>query len=155
MAAPNIGVFCGPRFNDLLMQYIDACGGPAHVWLKHIDSKALFSDNQLHRTTLSVAIKTDCTERDMERTMATLLRDVLITVACTKKKQLYAPTEFAWCDMRTNTLHVSASFLHRGDARAVHDVKAEEKEKLWGMIRNAYRRQKAQFVPFDYLNVNT
>ena len=150
MAAPPTGVFSGPRFNELLAQYIAACGGPGYTWIQHVDAKWCFNYDHLDRFNVpSARIPPNCTERYMARTMANLLLDTLIVVACTERRQIIAPVETAWCDMRENALYISASFLHYGDARARYDMTHEEERNIRQMIFDAYRCRKVRFAPFD------
>lgn len=150
MAAPPTGIFSGPRFNDLLAQYIAACGGPGYTWIQHVDAKWCFNFDHLDRFSVTSAqIPRNCTERYMARTMANLLLDTLVVVACTERRQIIAPVETAWCDMQENAMYISASFLHYGDARVRYDMTHEEERNIRQMIFDAYRRRKIRFAPFD------
>ena len=152
MAAPPTGVFSGPRFNDLLAQYIAACGGAEHAWVRCIAADAHVDDAHMHRFNTTIHVPQHCSERGMERKMAVLLLEVLTTVACTKQRTIVAPVETVCCDMRTEKLYLCVSFLHCGDADSRHNICKDTEESLWRMIFDAYRRRKACFAPFDNLS---
>lgn len=155
MAEPPMGVFSGPRFNDLLAQYIAACGGAEHAWVRCVDATAHFDDAHLHRFNTTTSVAPCCSARDMERKLAVLLLDVLITVACTKQRVIIAPVETVYCDVHAQMFYLCASFLHRGDADSRPNINKYTEERLRTMIFDAYRRRNACFAPFDNMQVNS